>query len=271
MLSSIPTTLVFSLLSLIYYPQPALSDTGFTYFGTKGPIDWPDLDKNYKPCGANEFQSPINFDSSWAANNTYRPEFSTLHVPPQTAFYNGHTFQVVMANSNLSTEFNGTQYKCMQHHFHTPSEHLVDGKHSDMEMHMLHQDSKGEYLVLSVPFNVDASESDPFVAGSIQNLGSIDGKANVNTTTGQLDLPTISNLFASSDIHTYPGSLTIPPCSAVRWVVAREPLHISLDDYKALKNVMGFNARPVQNELGQPNLLQLACNGQTNLSSPSSL
>jgi carbonic anhydrase len=40
----------------------------------------------------------------------------------------------------------------LQFHFHTPSEHLLDGKPFPMEAHFVHVDSDGRLAVIGVMF-----------------------------------------------------------------------------------------------------------------------
>lgn len=47
----------------------------------------------------------------------------------------------------------GQKYTLLQFHFHTPSEHTVNGKHFDMEMHMVHKDKDGNLAVVGILIN----------------------------------------------------------------------------------------------------------------------
>lgn len=42
-----------------------------------------------------------------------------------------------------TTRYLNKDYKMIQFHFHTPSEHLINGVHYPLEMHMVHQNQKG--------------------------------------------------------------------------------------------------------------------------------
>lgn len=43
--------------------------------------------------------------------------------------------------SDLALKFNssGTKFEALQVHFHSPSEHTLNGKHYDLEMHIFHR------------------------------------------------------------------------------------------------------------------------------------
>ena len=52
--------------------------------------------------------------------------------------------------------------------------------------------------------------------------------------------------------------MTTPPCTeGVTWLVSTETLSISREAFERVRSVIGFNARFSQNELGEPNLLQV--------------
>jgi hypothetical protein len=68
-----------------------------------------------------------------------------------------------------------------------------------------------------------------------------------------------SNADMSVPFSSYAGSLTTPPCSeGVSWFVSTSRLTISMSSFVAARGVIGFNARFPQNQLGQPNLLQVS-------------
>lgn len=62
------------------------------------------------------------------------------------------------------------QYKPLQFHFHAPSEHTVDGKHYDLEMHIVHANSDSSALsVVGVFFDmkVGGTTESEFLKGLI--------------------------------------------------------------------------------------------------------
>lgn len=105
----------------------------------------------------------------------------------------------------------------LQFHFHAPSEHAVDGKLMDLEMHIVHQDTDGGLAVLGIFFDQGAggSEANTFLAALQGDEGIM-----VGDLVAGLD---------TSAYWSYPGSLTTPPCSeGVKWTVLKEVQ--SIDD-----------------------------------------
>ena len=56
-------------------------------------------------------------------------------------------------------------YEFLQFHFHTPSEHSVNGHHYDSEIHFVHNISNTEYLVIGIFLDVKQGkeEEDEFL------------------------------------------------------------------------------------------------------------
>ena len=119
----------------------------WTYAGKDGPANWGDLSPAFKACSMGVQQSPINL------HNAIGSEIGSVTVSYRsTAFEvvnNGHTIQVnVEAGSSIMLD--GVDYKLLQFHFHTPSEHLKDGKPFKMEAHFVHISDTGVLAVLGV-------------------------------------------------------------------------------------------------------------------------
>lgn len=59
-------------------------------------------------------------------------------------------------------EMNGTQYKLKQCHWHSPSEHTIDGKNFDLEAHLVHESSNGMISVIGILYQI--GEPDYFLS-----------------------------------------------------------------------------------------------------------
>jgi len=129
------------------------------YDGNDGPANWASLDPVYSKCGDGTHQSPINIENTdvkggttWSLDYKVIPSFMIEHTEHMEEIVdNGHTIQVTVDAGSTFT-FGGETYELKQFHFHTPSEHTIDGKHMPMEMHMVHQSPDKSLAVISLLF-----------------------------------------------------------------------------------------------------------------------
>ena len=125
-----------------------------------------------------------------------------------------------------------------QFHFHAPSEHSVDGKLYDAEVHFVHvikgsgtQDADGNITgerygaVIGVFFDVEegSATANPFIESVFQAFdtqGTEDAKKMaVRDFLGSIDM---------TDYWSYDGSFTTPPCTeGIKWSVIRQVQSIS--------------------------------------------
>ena len=208
------------------------------YEGEAGPEHWADLSHDYATCKTGNKQSPI--DLREAVKARLQPlEFNYGEVPLMVS-NNGHTIQVDQKGAG-SLKFQGQEYRLLQFHFHTPSEHHVAGRAHEMEAHFVHKNDQGQLAVVGVmikPGKENAALKAAWngmpkdvkevkVAGAVINAGDV--------------------LPANKAYRHYIGSLTTPPCSeGVRWIVMNEPIEMSRAQIDAFKAVFTHNARPVQ-------------------------
>ena len=129
-------------------------------------------------------------------------------------------------------------------HFHAPSEHWLDGRPHDMELHLVHRNPEtGNLAVLGVLVDGDAPrgpEPDPLCKflGDVQNA---EAGSEVEFKPAMF-LPEFPSRY-----YRYEGSLTTPPfTSNVSWVVMAEPLHVSQEELADLKDLFEKPARPPQ-------------------------
>ena len=149
----------------------------------------------------------------------------------------GHSDQVNLPPENSIT-YGGTKYELQQFHFHTPSEHTIDGKHAPMEAHFVHKSADGKLAVLAVLLKQGTAAS--ALAPVLTALPAAGEKKSV-----EVDLPAL--LPKSTRHFAYAGSLTTPPCSEdVQWIVMLEEDTVSKPEIAAFQAKYAKNARPVQ-------------------------
>ena len=127
----------------------------------------------------------------------------------------------------------GKSFDLLQFHFHTPSEHYIDGAPYPMEVHFVHKAADGTLGVVGVMFEVGAHNA------TIDKIW--------NGIGGKISLSGSELLPNSLDYYKYDGSLTTPPCSeGVKWHVVKQPLSVSEKQLLAFQALFSVNARPVQ-------------------------
>lgn len=230
-------------------PSPSARPVHWGYEGENGPANWASLSPAYALCSEGKGQSPINIvktDAKGAYNWQFDYKNTSLRIAHnehmEDIIDNGHTIQVTVDEGSTFT-FNNKTYTLKQFHFHTPSEHTLDGKYAPMEMHMVHQSDDGKLAVVGILFK-EGKKPNANLAKIIANMPKAKGDKK-HITDANFDLK--FNLPKDNYAYHYTGSLTTPPCSeGVQWLVLRNPVEVTADQVKAFSSVIGPNNRPVQ-------------------------
>lgn len=210
------------------------------YTGSVGPEHWGELSPKYRLASEGKSQSPIDIDTS--AVSPGAGDVSVQCTASVTELVNnGHSIQANANSGGTLTTPTGT-YHLKQFHFHSPSEHTIDGKNAAMEMHMVHADDAGNLAVVSVM--IQEGSENPFFAKLWPHIPAIRGSNQDvdGTPFGPGDL-----LPAGRKTWRYSGSLTTPPCSEdVDWTVMQEPVEASAAQIAKFREIMYRNNRPTQ-------------------------
>jgi len=115
---------------------------------------------------------------------------------------------------DLTREDGMSEWRPLQFHFHAPSEHTVNGRHMDLEMHIVHLTPDFELgAVLGIFFDMEQGGN-----GENVFLHQMKGLASQESITGPLSLKGWIQSLNTEDFWSYDGSLTTPPCTeGVRW------------------------------------------------------
>ncbi|MFQ5427817.1 MAG: carbonic anhydrase [Thermodesulfobacteriota bacterium] len=209
----------------------------WSYEGDTGPEHWGSLDEKYKACSEGKSQSPIDITGDLKVSH----DKLELHYNPTkiNILNNGHTIKVSYDKGSY-IKVNGEKFALAQFHFHGPSEHTVNGKHSPMEMHLVHKSRKGGYAVVGVLIE-NGSENKAF-AKMWSHLPEHDGqkKSLKKTVNAKRLLP------KDKSYYRYSGSFTTPPCTeGVKWFVMKNKIQLSADQLKTFGKIMHGDNRPV--------------------------
>jgi carbonic anhydrase len=211
----------------------------WTYEGETGPDHWGELDPGYAACSTGEAQSPIDIADP-TEGDLVDVTVSYQPASPLKIINNGHTIQVNI-DPGSTAEIDGVEYELKQFHFHTPSEHAVDGEHQAMELHLVHKTADDETAVLGVLLKegTGGEAFEPVFA----NLPPEEGpEQTVEAIVNPADL-----LPAVGTTYRYGGSLTTPPCTeGVHWLIFTEPVEISTEQVEAFRAIIAANNRPLQ-------------------------
>jgi carbonic anhydrase len=275
----------------------------FGYGPQDGPFNWASLAPENEACKAGKNQSPINIgtepadltkrnviihkracinETSSDATIGAAADRPVVDIPDQAVEFEnlGTTIEVVV---NGTTSFNGTDFRLVQFHMHTPSEHHINDEYFPLEVHMVHQGVR-KYLqphhhfheanpiavdntqlaVIALMFQVSASDSDPVIAGLSSSLSEIATPGTKTSIESGLDFSGVLSKIETSDILQYSGSLTTPPCAeGVTFLIVKDPLDVAVADYNAIKSIVKFNSRFIQNTLGNENMLDIGASSGT--------
>jgi len=196
-------------------------------------------------------QSPINIIST--VNEAGKHTITLYFKDEVNKIENlGHTIQLDFQEGSSITQ-DDTTFNFKQCHFHTPSEHLVDGMTFPMEMHIVNimpqadKSTRPEYLVIGVLFKV--GKENKFLSDFLNAI------PKEEHTSGDLKTGTVklSDLFGTipqeikGHYYHYRGSLTTPPYTeSVRWYIGKHIFEASAEQIEAINEVEGNNARHVQ-------------------------
>jgi carbonic anhydrase len=209
------------------------------YEGVTGPDHWMSLCDDYAECSG-IFQSPVNLTAALPDPALKAIAFNYSDLETEIEF-NGHTIEFETKKGNCTLNLNGTIYKLQQFHFHTHSEHAVDGAFAGMEMHLVHEDAAGNRVVVGVLFEEGAENA--FLSRFMDHLPN-----KTTTKHSSSDEYNPAEVFPSNRSYfTYPGSLTTPPCTQnVIWFVLENPVEASAEQIGVFEATMHENFRPVR-------------------------
>ncbi|XP_022213933.1 carbonic anhydrase 2 [Drosophila obscura] len=248
-----------------------IPERSFTY---NAPHEWKDT---FPQCGGAE-QSPIAIS---------RHKVIPIGLPPLHFFRydepfdqllsvhnNGHTVHFSVPTTVFGERPSVTGgllqdfYEARDVHFHwgsqqsKGSEHLLNGRRYDLEMHIVHRNTKyisdeearnntDGLAVLAVLFKVVRTGPTFYQPGLNEIFGSLLHLGDFNSTYAPPVLITLESLLSNLDrgnFYSYKGSLTTPPCSpAVLWHVFAEVLPISYQDLPKFWQLRNRQGRPLLN------------------------
>ncbi|EOY07966.1 Alpha carbonic anhydrase 7 isoform 2 [Theobroma cacao] len=222
--------LIFAVLFLSYSAsvsaQEVEDEREFDYLENsgKGPSQWGDLKKEWVACKNGGLQSPIDMSSLRVKVINKSGELKKRYKPCHAIVKNrGHDISLQWPNYDAgSIKTNGTEYFLQQAHWHSPSEHTINGRRYALELHMVHQckdpNVKNNLAVVGLLYKFGAP--DAFLSKLIGNITSMNDHVQ-ERYMGLIDPSLIK--MGGKKYYRYMGSLTVPPCTeGVIWTMNKK-------------------------------------------------
>jgi len=209
----------------------------WSYSGEDGPTHWGELSAEFGACASGKNQSPIDLSGGIDAD---LPEIVFDYANPGLTdeINNGHTIQENLKPGNF-VSIRGQRYQALQFHFHSPSEHHINGKSFPMEIHVVHANEAGDLAVIGVMYEI--GERNPL-------LDKLEAFRPPDMPRNEDPVDHNELITSRSEYFTYSGSLTTPPCSeGVLWTILKRPITASEDQINRFFDTFGSGTnRPIQ-------------------------
>jgi carbonic anhydrase len=217
--------------------------THWTYEGESGPANWSKINSDWAMCASGRRQSPVDIRDGIKVDL----EQITFDYHPSSfnETDNGHTIQVMVGGGNFITVGNQT-YELQQFHFHRPSEERINGKGTEMVIHLVHRSVEGKLAIVAVLLERGKPHN---LMQTVWNHLPLEKHETVAPSV-VLDLK--DALPERREYFTYMGSLSEPPCTeGVLWIVMKQVMQASPAQMALFSRLYPLNARPVQPNYGR--------------------
>ncbi|EEF32944.1 alpha carbonic anhydrase 7 [Ricinus communis] len=216
--------------------------------GERGPARWGELHEEWRACSNGSMQSPIDMLNERVEVVSHLGRLNRSYEPSNATLKNrGHDMMLEWENGAGTIEINGTEYILRQCHWHSPSEHTLDGRRFALELHMVHESPDGKVAVVGVMYTIGRPDS--FLLSLTDHLRSISGTEEEERVVGIINPKDIK--IGSRKYYRYMGSLTVPPCTEnVIWTIVKKVRTVTREQVSLLRVAVhdesDTNARPLQ-------------------------
>lgn len=216
--------------------------------GTPPPMNYP-----YAECAIGTKQTPV--DISVTKKEPILNGLAFNWKPFAADFYNtGHAIQVQPVDPKVykgTTKVGKDIYPLLQAHLHTPSEHTLNGKKFEGEIHFVNIRNDGRITVVGLL--IEPGAFNPQIQLMLDNtINKPDEKTHNPTSIVFEPKKLLPKGVGSGKFYTYSGSLTTPPCTeGVNWYVYEKPITMSAEQLAKLKSFYEGNDRHLQSLNGR--------------------
>ncbi|XP_076912853.1 alpha carbonic anhydrase 1, chloroplastic-like [Bidens hawaiensis] len=127
----------------------------FTYLGPSDPSKWGSLSPAYSNCSKGKHQSPVNIVKSKCdhARNLKPLDIEYNIAVNATLVDNLYNVQITYDGNAGMLRINDKNYSLVQMHWHSPSEHRLNGLQYAAELHLVHKAIDGEISVVAILYH----------------------------------------------------------------------------------------------------------------------
>ncbi|CAM8964627.1 unnamed protein product [Rhodiola kirilowii] len=220
----------------------------------RGPQNWGNLKKEWSDCKNGNMQSPIDLTNRRVKIIPRLGRLQKQYWPCKAIIKNrGHDIAVEWQGDAGWMEINDTKYKLQQSHWHSPSEHTLNGRRYALELHMVHQTDgpKAKRKLAVVGMLYKFGRPDPFLYELMKNVTLTSHSVRDEDVKDVKVVDPNEIRVAGQRYYRYIGSLTTPPCSEnVIWTMNKRIKTVSREQLAFLREAVHdyaeTNARPVQ-------------------------
>lgn len=225
----------------------------FSYKGANGPDKWGRLCPQFSTCLTGKLQSPVNiWTKHTVLNKNLKPLARFYHPANATLIDNGFNVGVRYEGDVGVLEIDDKNYTLKQMHWHSPSEHRIDGVQYPAELHLVHIADDGSVTVVAILYRY--GHPDPLVSKIQKGLDKLAMEVHAGHEEAQIHFRPMDTKLVkkkTSKYYRYRGSFTTPPCTEkVIWNILGKVRSISKEQVAALKAPLNWecknNSRPVQ-------------------------
>ncbi|KAG6638076.1 alpha carbonic anhydrase 1, chloroplastic-like [Carya illinoinensis] len=225
----------------------------FGYGGKNGPDHWGELSSKYSSCSNGKWQSPVDIvKDKVVRNKNMKPLIRDYGPANATLVNNGFNIAINFGGHLGVLVADGKNFTFKHMHWHSPSEHQIDGHRFPVEMHMVHEADDGSFAVVSTLYRY--GDPDPLLSKIKGNLDELAKEKCAEHEEAHIPLGYFNTRWLmrkTRKYYRYYGSLTTPPCTEkIMWNILGKVRSISKDQIEALKKPLVSNckenSRPVR-------------------------
>ncbi|KAF8403299.1 hypothetical protein HHK36_011401 [Tetracentron sinense] len=240
-------------IALLLTTSLAQQSAPFSYSGATGPEKWGSLNPNFSSCSTGKYQSPVNIvKKEVVLKQNLEPLTRDYHPANATLINNGFNIGIKYEEGVGVLVIDKKNYSLRQMHWHSPSEHRINGVQYSLELHLVHVADDGSISVVSILYKY--GNPNPLLSQIKDQLDEMAKEVSAGNKEARIPLGIMKIKQIkrkTKKYYRYMGSLTTPPCTGnVIWTILGKVRSVSKEQVAALKAPLNWpcknNCRPSQ-------------------------